>query len=116
VLRRSQGIREQFPGDPWIHFCNGSLKFTYFLNLRNNICLNNRGTSLIGNVFFAFQLEYLITKPPIPKTRATVSLIKVKLCNSLLRMMLVWIRCYLTSVLRYNLLSLDNYYPDTIFT
>jgi hypothetical protein len=28
VLR---GIRHHFPGNPWIHLCNGSLKFTYFL-------------------------------------------------------------------------------------
>jgi len=29
-------------------------------------------------------------------------------------MLPVWIRCYLKSVLRYNLLILDNYHPDTL--
>jgi hypothetical protein len=26
------GICDQFPGDPWIHFCNGYFKVYYFLN------------------------------------------------------------------------------------
>ena len=32
VLRESQGIPEQFPGDPWIHFVKATLKFIYSLN------------------------------------------------------------------------------------
>jgi len=30
VLRGSKRIRDQIPGYPWIHFCNGTVKFTYF--------------------------------------------------------------------------------------
>jgi hypothetical protein len=60
--------------------------------------------------------EYLIKKPPVPTKRATVSLIKVKSCNALLRMLLVCICSYLKLVLRYKLLILDTYNPDTIFT
>jgi hypothetical protein len=30
VLRGSQVIRELFPGDPWMHFCNGYMKFYFF--------------------------------------------------------------------------------------
>ena len=37
VLRGSQRIRDQFPEDPWLHFCNGYLKFVCFLNSRNNV-------------------------------------------------------------------------------
>jgi len=31
VLHESQRIRDQFPGDSWIHICNIVLKFWYFL-------------------------------------------------------------------------------------
>jgi len=27
-----QAIRDQFPGDPWIHLVMATLKFTYFFN------------------------------------------------------------------------------------
>jgi hypothetical protein len=47
--------------------------------------------------------------------RATVSLIKVKSCNALLRMLLVCIRSYLKSVLRHKFLILDTHHPDTIY-
>jgi hypothetical protein len=30
VLRRFKGIRDQFPGDPWIHFCNGCFEVYLF--------------------------------------------------------------------------------------
>ena len=48
--------------------------------------------------------------------RPTVILIKVKSCNALLRMLLVFIRSYLKSVLRYKFLIMDTYHQDTIFT
>jgi hypothetical protein len=35
-------------------------------------------------------------------------------CNTLLRMLLVYIRSYLKAVLRYKFLSLDTYHPDTL--
>jgi len=48
---------------------------------------------------------------PVPTNRATVSLIKVKQCNALLRMVPVCIDSYLKSVLRYKLLLLDICHP-----
>ena len=30
VLRGSTGIRDQFPGDPWMHFCNGCFEIYCF--------------------------------------------------------------------------------------
>jgi len=33
---QSQGIRDQFPGEQWIHFCNGYIEDYLFLNQRNN--------------------------------------------------------------------------------
>jgi len=32
VLRGFQAIRYHFPGDPWIHACNGYLEIYLFLN------------------------------------------------------------------------------------
>jgi hypothetical protein len=48
--------------------------------------------------------EYLTEKLPVPIKRATIILIKVKSCNALLRMLLVCIRNYLQSVLKYKFL------------
>jgi hypothetical protein len=39
VLRASQGIRDQFTGDPWICFSNEYFEFYLFLNYRNNVLL-----------------------------------------------------------------------------
>jgi hypothetical protein len=47
--------------------------------------------------------------------RATVSLIMVKSRNALLRVLLVYIRSYIKSVLRYIFLILDSYHPDTLY-
>jgi hypothetical protein len=59
--------------------------------------------------------EYLIMKPPVATKRATVSLIKVKSCNTLLRMLLVCIGSYLKSVLRYKFLILCVYQQDYLY-
>ena len=40
-------------------------------------------------------------------------LIKVKSCNTVLRMLLVCICCYLNSILRYQFLILDTYHLHT---
>jgi len=50
-------------------------------------------------------------KPPIPTTRATVSLIKVKEHNAFLRTPCVCIRSYPKSILRQYLI-LDTEHPD----
>jgi hypothetical protein len=59
--------------------------------------------------------EYLIKKPPVPTKQATISLIKVRSCSALLRMLLVCIRSYLKSVLAYAFLILDTCHPDTLY-
>jgi hypothetical protein len=49
-------------------------------------------------VYRIWPLEYIIKKPPVPRKRVTIILIKVKSCNVLLPMLLVYIHGYLTSV------------------
>jgi len=44
----------------------------------------------------------------------TASLIKVKSCSASLRMLLVCMRNYRKSILRYNFLILDTYHPNTL--
>jgi len=39
VLRGSQEIRDQFPGDPWIDFRNGYFEVYLFFNWRSSILL-----------------------------------------------------------------------------
>jgi hypothetical protein len=39
VLRRSQGIRDHFPKDPLMHFCNGNIEVYLFFKLYDNILL-----------------------------------------------------------------------------
>ena len=87
-----------------------NLKFPYFFQLKEYF-LNNRGISLIRDVFISYdRLEYLIKKLPVPTKRATISLIKVKSCNFLLRVLLACICSYLILVL-----ILYTYHPGTIF-
>jgi hypothetical protein len=54
-----------------------------------------------------------IKKASVPTKRVTVSLIKVKSRNALLRMLLVCIRSYPKSVLRYKFL-LGTCHPNTL--
>jgi hypothetical protein len=54
-------------------------------------------------------------KPPVPTKRPTVILIKVKSCNTLLRMLLLCIGGYLKSVLRYKFVIPDTYHSDTLY-
>jgi hypothetical protein len=55
VLRGFQGIRDQFLGDPLIHFYSGFSEVDMFLNKKNNVSLkNNRGASLIGGMFISY--------------------------------------------------------------
>jgi hypothetical protein len=54
-----------------------------------------------------------IKKTSVPTERVTVSLIKVKSRNALLRMLLLCIRSYPKSVLRYTFL-LGTCHPDTL--
>ena len=74
---------------------------------------HNRETSFNWPyVYFVRPLEYLIKKLPVPKTQATNIFIKFKTCNALLRILLVRIRSYLQSVLKYNFLNFGYYHPD----
>ena len=52
-------------------------------------------------------------KPNVRTKRRTVGLIKVKSRNASLHMLLVCIKSYQKSVLKYKLLILDTYQPDT---
>ena len=54
MLRVFQGIREQFPGDPGIHFGTGFLKFTNFYLKDYCFVENNCETPLIGNMFISY--------------------------------------------------------------
>jgi hypothetical protein len=76
------------------------------------LVINNVGTYLTV-CLFRVPLEYLITKPPVPTKRTTVSLIKVRTCNALLRKLLVCIRSSIKSVLRYKFLILDACHVNT---
>jgi len=51
----------------------------------------------------------------VPTKRTIIILINIKSRNALLRVLLLWIRGYIKSVLRYELLILDTYYPDTLY-
>jgi hypothetical protein len=46
--------------------------------------------------------------------RGTVSLLKVKTCDALLHMLVVCVRIYIKSFLRYKFLILGTYYPETM--
>jgi len=57
----------------------------------------------------------LIKKPPVPTKRATAILHKVQACSALLRVLVVSIRSYRKSVLRYTFLILDIRRLDALY-
>jgi len=60
VKRRSQGIRDQLPRDPWIHFCNGYFE-GYCINYRTKVLLKIIAERLLLRyVYVVYPLEYLI--------------------------------------------------------
>ena len=62
-------------------------------------------------VYFVWPIEHRIETRPIPTKQRTVGLIKVKSCIALTRVLLISIRSYLKSVLRYKFLISDTFHP-----
>jgi hypothetical protein len=95
-----------------------TLHFTYFFKLKE--CLLNIIAELLltgGMFYFVRPLEYLIKKLPIPTTRATNIFIKIKPCNAMLRILVVRIRSYVKSGLRYIFLNFGYLSPgQSMFT
>jgi hypothetical protein len=58
--RESKEIRDQFPCDPPVHFCNGYFEADFF-QLKKL-----RFVTKLRNVFNRRTLEYLIKKLPVP--------------------------------------------------
>ena len=87
----SQGIRGSISE-------TATLKFTCFL--AKEILLNNTENSLSGDIFYT--AVKISKKLPVLTKQAKVVLIKVKPCNAFLSMLLVCIRSYLKSVLKYK--------------
>jgi len=58
-------------------------------------------------------MSFLIKKLPVPMKRVTVILMKVTECSAFLPMLLLCIRSYLKSLLRYKFLVWDTYHPHT---
>ena len=90
MVRGSKGIR------------NGDFEFRLFFNHRNNVLLKTESFFNCRYVFFIWPSEYLTKKHPAPTKRATIILIKVKLRNTLLRMVLLYIPSYLKSAMTYK--------------
>ena len=93
-----------------------TLKFTYLFNERNNVLFKAIAELLQLAICLFRMTEYLTKKLPVPTKRVTFISIKVKSRNALLRMLLVCIRSYLKSVLRYKFLIFDTYHPYSTFT
>jgi hypothetical protein len=92
-------------------------KFTYFLNLMNNVLIKLIEERLqLAMCLFRLTLRISEKKLPLRTKQVTVILIKVKSFTALLHMLLVCFSMYIKSVLRYKFLILDTNHPDTIFT
>ena len=70
---------------------------------------------MIDDTFISYdRLEYIIKKLPVSTKRATIFLIKVKLCSVLLRMLLACFSSYSKSVLSYIVSVSDTYHLETL--
>jgi len=101
VLRESQGIRSQFPRDPWTHFYNAHLQFHVFCLEKK--CFFKQYPKVFNGryVYFLCRLEYIVKALSLPMKQTTVILIEVKSCNGLLYVLLLCISIYPKSVLGY---------------
>jgi hypothetical protein len=52
-----------------------TLTFTRYFKLKESLFLNNRGTSLISDMFVLYYREYLIKNHPVPTNGERVSLL-----------------------------------------
>ena len=86
-----------------------TLKFTYFLNNKNDVFKSNRATYSIGEKFISYDLQdtHLNQKTHVLTKRAAV--------NALLRMPIVCIHGYLKSVLWHKFLIFDACRSDALY-
>jgi hypothetical protein len=54
VLRGSQGIREQSPGDPRVHFCDHYFEIYFFKLKEQCFVKNNWGASSVDSMFISY--------------------------------------------------------------
>jgi hypothetical protein len=109
VLRGSQGFRDRIVGDPWIHSCNGYFE-VYLLFKRKDLCFLKTiyGTSLVGDILISYNMYLILKNSRYPAASYS------QIMQCLLRFVLVCIRIYLKSYLKYKSLILDYYHPDSI--
>jgi hypothetical protein len=75
----------------------------------------NRGTSWLEICLFCMAVRTTDLRNFLCPRSERWSVIYVKSCNVLLRMLLACSRGYLNSVLRHKLLILHTYHPDTLY-
>jgi len=100
---RTLGIRDQFLGDPWIHFCNGCFEVYVFFSIqRIKYCLKESLRFINWRyVYFVWPLEHVIKKLPVPTKLVTV-VIKAETRQAFLQVLLVCICSYFKSFQRYT--------------
>ena len=57
-------FRDQFQGNPWIHFCNSYFVYVFFLFMNKVLLKINRGTSSISGIFNSHDLFFFVTLLP----------------------------------------------------
>ena len=91
-----------FQGTLEINFHTGFWRLLIFLITRALVCKNNRGTSLIDDVFFIRLLWYQIKKLLVSPNGVKTIFVKVTSFNTLLHKLLIPIRSSLKAVPKYN--------------
>jgi hypothetical protein len=107
---------------------SGSARFFMASSFTSFLFTNNDAPQSVGLLWIRDQLVaetstwhtthttniHMIKKHPVPTKRATIVSNKVKSWNALLCILLVCVRSYLKSVLRYTILILNTSHPDTL--
>lgn len=57
VLCGSHEIRDQFPVNPWMHFCKRHFEVCFFFVYKNDVFTSNRGNYLIADEFISCDLQ-----------------------------------------------------------
>jgi hypothetical protein len=58
VLSASQGIRDQFPGAPWIYFCNGYFEVNLFFLIKGIMYFKNTIAKVLKLTIYLFIMTF----------------------------------------------------------
>ena len=115
MLCWSQGNRDHFPGDPWIHFCNGCCEVSIIFEL--STALLKITSEILQLAMRSFLLTFRISNYETPCTHKPSynNFQQGQIMQCIVTCAAGMYCSLLILVLRYNVLFIRTYHPDTLW-